>query len=398
MAIIQISDPLEEFSLSEDDDGAIEYTTSHVVTVDDDADTHPMILVDPLMPQPHSTRAPWDTRSTCRKRHLEPFEDAWTWMLKITWSSKNDVEQKDTNPLLRPVKGGLRCVDDERPVFSDCYGVPTVNTAGDLYSGLVGIANIEVIDVEYLTEDWPYFLRALNNTVNAAPVYMLGNWYPAGTCWMKNLNLPKDPTQENDIWYWPATYEIHVDFRGYTTILPNSGPNALVYQVRDNESAEWNDVTYAEYAAKTPTTDRQKDRRRNLDGVGNDAAGDTWLDRYGQATLPAFGSGVIGLASAAEGSDVLTLSVAAFTAESVGMTVTLGGGVPFEKPFQLLVVEVLSDTEVRVNKTANRAFSGVAASVSGCLFNGFVLQPLADWSDLPLPGDPLDLAAINAEP
>lgn len=398
MSIINISDPLEEFGLSEDEDGAREYTTSHIVTVDDPDDYQPTILTDPLMPQPHVTPSPWDPFATCRRRKLEPFEDSYTWMLVITWSNKSSTEQKEANPLLRPVKGGLRCVDDERPVFADAFGVPTVNTAGDLYAGLTAVQNVEVITVTYLTEDYPYFLRSLNNTVNAFGVWILGGYYTPRTCWMKNLDLPEDPTKENEVWYWQARYEIHIDYRGYTALLPNAGQNAVVYQVRDNEDAEWNDVTFSEYDEKEELTDRRKDRRRCLDGVGNDAGGDTWLDRYGQETLPAFGNGVIGTASAAEDSDVVTVSTSVFDESSVGMTITVGGVPPFDKPTDLLVIEFLSGTEVRVNKTSGVAFSNVPVSVSGCLFNALQLQPLANWEDLPLPPTPPDLAALNQEP
>lgn len=395
MGIINISDPLEEFGLSEDEDGAREYTTSHIVTVDDPDDTQPTILIDPLMPQPHVTHAPWDPFATCRRRKLDPFEDSYTWMLQITWSNKSSTEQKDLNPLVRPVKGGLRCVDAERPVFVDTFGVPAVNTAGDLYSGLTATQNVEVVTVTYLTEDYPYFLRSLNNTVNAFGVWILGEYYPPRTCWMKNLELPEDPTKENEVWYWQARYEIHIDYRGYTALLPNAGQNELEYQVRDNEDAEWNPVEWEEYDAKTPTTDRQAVRRRCIDGVGNDISGDTWLDIHGQETLPAFGSGPIGTATAAADSNQITVSTAVFTEKSVGALLILSAVPPSEKPTELRIIEYLSETEVRVNKTSGMAYSNVPVSVSGCLFNALQLQPVANWADLPLPPEPPDLAALN---
>lgn len=384
MAVIHISDPLNDFTSDDGEDGTREYETFHLVTVSDPSDSGAVIYASSLIPRPHVTVAPWDSAVTCRSRRLEYNEDAYTWGLTVRWSSKQQFEKPEDNPLIRPVKGAVRFVDKERPAFIDSEGRPLVNTAGDLYAGLTVVDSIAQVSVTALFQNWPFFLWRFNNTVNQQPARMFGIWFPARTCWMNNLYIPDEPADENGVKYWPVTYDINVDAAGYYDIYPNSGLNRIQYQVRDNASAPWEDVPFSEYAAKTPPTDRRKQRRRCLDGVGNDS-GETWLDEHGQETLPTFTNGSVGTAAASAGTDIITLSVNTFTPDSVGLVITLKWPEPFNQSIQLQVVEVISETEARVHLTANASFSGVPASVSGAAFNVYKKQRGADWSTLPLP-------------
>jgi hypothetical protein len=394
MGILSISDPIDDFEVDEDETLNRDYSTTHVVTVSDSADSTRTILADPLCPQPHITTPPWDDGVKCRRRRLTAWEDGYTWMLRVTWSSKMDFEQPDTDPLARPVKGAVRCVNSERPVFADGEGRPLVNSAGDIYRGMMATGNVFVVDVTTYFTSWPIALLRLNNSINAGAVTMFGIPFPARTCWLQNVVIPEDPTEENGRWYWRVPYEVHVDGRGYFTTLPNAGRNKIVYQTRANENAAWEDVPYSDYDEKTPTSDRRYQKRRCLDGVQNDVDGDTWLDRYGQETQPAFGTGPIATAAATGGSDVITASADVFAPENVGVMITLGAQEPFSEPSQLVITEVLNSTDVRVNRTALASFSGVPLTVAGCVFNAFSLQAVRDWSTLPLPPVPLDLSTL----
>lgn len=385
MGMIFISDPIDDFDVTDAEDGSRSYSTTHLVFSNDPSDTAAELYADSLCPQNHVTVAPWDSAVTCRDRKLSQQEDPTAWLMTINWSSKQQFEKTDDNPLARPVVGSLRCEDVEIPTTVDATGRVMANTAGDLYRGLTVVANLPRVSVTACLSNWPVGAVKLNNTVNASPVRIFGIWFPSRTCWMKNLFIPEKPEEENGLKYWKVTYDILINERGYYELYPNSGLNRIQYQVRDNASADWEDVPYSEYDAKTPTTDRRMQRRRCLDGVGNDSGEETWLDQYGQETQPTLGNGTIGTASATAGSDVISVSASVFDEDSVGQVLTLTPPEPFDKAITLQIKEVISATDVRVHLTANSSFSNVPVSVTGCLFNLFYRQSAANWSTLPLP-------------
>lgn len=385
MGMIYISDPIDDFDVTDAEDGSRSYSTTHLVFSNDPSDTAAELYASPLCPQNHVTVAPWDPAVTCRDRKLSQQEDATAWLMTINWSSKQSFEKTDDNPLARPVVGSIRCEDVEIPSSVDATGRVMANAAGDLYRGLTVVANLPRVGVTACLQNWPSGLVKLNNTVNASTVRIFGSWYPARTCWMKNLFIPDKPEQENNQTFWKVTYDILINERGYYELYPNSGLNRIQYQVRDNASADWEDVPYSEYDAKTPTTDRRMQRRRCLDGVGNDSGEETWLDQYGQETLPTLGNGTIGTASGTAGSNVISVSASVFDEDSVGQVLTLTFPEPFDKAIQLQVTEVISATDVRVHLAASASYSNIPVSVTGCLFNLFYRQSAANWATLPLP-------------
>jgi hypothetical protein len=385
MGIISISDPIDDFDVTDAEDGSRSYTTTHLVLSNDPSDTAAELYASALCPQNHLTTAPWDAAVTCRDRKFSQQEDPTAWLLTITWSSKQSFEKADENPLARPVVGSIRCEDTDIPSSVDANGRVMANAAGDLYRGLTVVANLPRVGVTACLENWPVGLVKLNNTVNASAVRILGTWFPARTCWMKNLFIPDKPEEENSLRYWKVTYDIVINERGYYELYPNSGLNRIQYQVRDNASADWEDVPFSEYDDKTPTTDRRMQRRRCLDGVGNDSGEETWLDAHGQETLPTLGNGTIGTASGTAGSNVISVSASVFDEDSVGQVLTLTWPEPLNKAIQLQITEVISATDVRVHLAASASYSNIPVSVTGCLFNLFYRQTAANWSTLPLP-------------
>jgi hypothetical protein len=388
MGIISISDPIDDFEVTDSEDGSRAYSTTHLVLTSDPADSASVLYADPLCPQTHVTVAPWDTAVTCRDRKFSHQEDPTAWLLTISWSSKQEFEKFDENPLARPVIGSIRCEDVEIPATVDAVGRVMANTAGDLYSGLTVIANLIRVSVTACLANWPVGAVQLNNTVNAGSVSIFGIPFPPRTCWMKNLYIPDKPDEENSQKYWKTTYDILINERGYYDLFPNAGLNRIQYQVRDNETADWEDVPHADYDAKTPTTDRRKQRRRCLDGVGNDSGSETWLDQYGQETLPTLGNGTVGTASTTGGSNVISVSASVFDENSIGQILTLSPPGANSKPIQLQITEYISGTDVRVHQSANVSFSNVPVSVTGCVFNLFYKQPAANWATMPLPPVP----------
>ena len=144
------------------------------------------------------------------------------------------------------------------PAFYDSRGYPLVNTAGDLYEGLTRKVRTRTVNVTYNATTIPTWLFALADTINDAAVTILGESYPAGTCLLKDVEVPDEPERDPaGSLYYPVTYTIEINPMGWFILLPNKGANELIYQTRTGATAAWVDVTKATYDGKTPTSDRQ---------------------------------------------------------------------------------------------------------------------------------------------
>lgn len=398
MPLVSISDPINDaYGMTEDEEGNVTYTTEHICYADEDGMSPWGVSLDPKCPQPHVSIAPWDGRATCRRRKAVPWEDNRSWFLTVEWSTARVEESKEADPLLRPVKGDRRCVDVQVPTFFDSRGFPIVNSAGKLLSGVMSTASVTVIDVEALFSTYPIQLEALNNTVNQSAVQIHGVWYPSRFAQMKNLRLSDTPDEEFGIEFYRATYEVHIDPRGYWELRPNTGLTFLEYQKRASESAEFRKCPYHEYNDVEDSNLKQVIEKRAKGPDGMLLSDPIWLDRYGQPTRPTFPSGPIGNASGTAGSKTITVSGAQFTSADIGMVLTLIFPGPKAQPVQLLVEAVNSETSVDVHIAATQNFpvpdqSGntpeIPCTVSGALFVLVTQQPSADWSALPLPPAP----------
>jgi hypothetical protein len=400
MPLKSISDPINDaYGASEDENGNRTYTTEHICYADEAGMSPWAVMTDPKMAQPHISVAPWDDFATCRKRTPIPWEDDTTWFVKIEWSTARQETSQDADPLLRPVTGNRRCMDVEVPTFFD-RGRPIVNTAGNLIPGCTNTANITVVEVEALFSVYPISLEALNNTLNAAPVQIHGVWYPAMMCWMKNTRLSDTPEEEYGIEFYRATYEIHIDPRGFWELRPNTGLSYLEYQKRTattGTGSEFKKCTFAEYEEVSDSALKQVQEKRAKGSDGMLLSDPIWLDAHGQPTKPKFPSAPIGNASGTAGSKTLTVAGAEFTDADVGVVLTLAFPSPTVQPVQLIVEKVNSETSVDVHIAATENFGtghtkpAVPCTVSGALFKIRVKQPTADWSDLPLPPAPPEL-------
>jgi len=388
MPLKSISNPINDaYGASEDENGNRTYRTEHICYADEDNMSPWAVMLDPLMAQPHISVAPWDDFATCRKRTPVPFEDDRTWFVTIEWSTARVDTKRDADPLLRPVTGERRCMDVQLPTFFDSRGFPIVNTAGSLIPGVMSTANVTVVDVEALFGVYPIGLEALNNTVNASAVQIHGVWYPGRHCQMKNLRLSDTPEEEYGIEFYRATYEVHIDPRGYWELRPNTGLTYLEYQKRTDEDSPFKKCTYTEYDEAAADNRRVMEKRaKGEDGML--LSDPIWLDRYGQPTRPTFPSAPIGNASGSAGSKTITVAGAEFSEADVGMVLTLVPPGPKAQPIQLIVAQYNSATSVDVHIAATSNFSGIPCTVSGALFLLVTPQPEADWTDLPLPPAP----------
>jgi hypothetical protein len=389
MPLVYISDPINDaYGMTEDEEGNVTYTTEHICYADEDTMSPWGVALDRLVPQPHLSIAPWDGRATCRRRKPVPWEDDRSWFLTVEWSTARVETSKEADPLLRPVKGERRCVDVQIPTWFDSRGFPIVNTAGKLIPGITSTANVTVVDIEALFDRYPIELEALNNTVNESAVQIHGVWYPSRMVQMKNLRLSDTPEEEFGLEFYRATYEAHIDPRGYWELRPNTGLTYLEYQKRENEDSPFKKCTYQEYDEVTESANRRVMEKRAKGEDGMLLSDPIWLDRYGQPTRPTFPSAPIGNASGAAGSKTITVAGAEFTEADVGMVLTLVPPGPKAQPIQLIVEQYNSATSVNVHIAATSNFSGIPCTISGALFLLVTPQPEANWEDLPLPPAP----------
>ena len=310
------------------------------------------------------------------------------WRLEVRYSTAIETREDDTYASQR-TKGGMRSSRVEVPAFYDSRGYPLVNTAGDLYEGLGRPVRTRTVNVTHNATSIPNYIFSLSDTLNDAAVTILGTSYPALTCKLTDVNCPDEPVRDKaGSLYYPVTYNVEINPYGWHILLPNKGPNQLIYQTRTSATADWEDDTKANYDSKTPTTDRRIIKRPIESEEQQNLGGEIWLDQNGQATP------VISLTGASIGTANMYAGIT---------TITMASGTLPETPGLLIRVEGAGLKgryhETRLVSVASGGGSGVMESAaltdilgadvyaSGVIVNEFLLEDAADWSSLPLPNN-----------
>jgi len=313
------------------------------------------------------------------------------WLVEIRYSTAITTREDDVYSSQR-VKGGMRSSAIEVPAFYDSRGYPLVNSAGDLYEGLTRRIRTRTVNVTYNAATFPDWLFELSDTVNAAAVTIHGRTYPARTCALRDVELPDEPERDKSgNLYWPVTYTIEINPLGFFVLLPNKGPNELIYQTRASSAAAWADATKATYDS-TASANRRIIKRPIQTEEQMNTGGEVWLNSVGQAVkVPTLSASQLGTGYIAAGSTTLTLSAGSFdSANHVGALVRIFGAGPKGRPLEARIKSVTSSS---VAELEGAAFSTVTSGspkpiwLSGVIVNQFFLEDTADWSSLPLPNN-----------
>ena len=277
----------------------------------------------------------------------------------------------------------------ERPAFFDARGYPLVNTAGDLYEGLSKPVRTRTVNVTHNATSVPNYIFNLSDTINAAAVTILGTSYPALTCKLTDVNCPDEPSRDKagDL-YYPVSYNIEINPTGWHILLPNKGPNQLIYQTRTSSTADWEDDTKANYDSKTPTTDRRIVKRPIESEEQQNLGGEIWLDENGEATpVVSLTGSSIGTANTTAGSTTLTM-VTGTLPETPGLLVRVAGAGLNGRYLETRLASVAAGGgSATMDRKALAAVSGGDVYASGVIVNEFLLEDAADWSSLPLPNN-----------
>ena len=310
------------------------------------------------------------------------------WYLEVRYSTAIETREDDTYASQR-TKGGMRSSRVEVPAFYDSRGYPLVNTAGDLYEGLGRPVRTRTVNVTHNATSVPNYIFSLSDTLNAAAVTILGTSYPALTCKLTDVNCPDEPVRDKagDL-YYPITYDIEINPVGWSILLPNKGPNELVYQTRTSSTADWEDDTKANYDSKTPTTDRRIIKRPIESEEQQNLGGEIWLDENGQATPVVSLTGTsIGTANMTAGSGAITM-VSGTLPETVGALVRVEGAGLKGAVLASNILSVASGGgSGYLSQDAMETVTGATVHASGVIVNEFLLEDAADWSSLPLPNN-----------
>jgi hypothetical protein len=312
------------------------------------------------------------------------------WLVEVRYSTAITTRE-DADYNLQRVKGGMRSSAIEVPAFYDARGYPLVNSAGDVYEGLTRKVRTRTVNVTYNATTFPDWLFELSDTINAAAVTIHGRTYPAGTCALRDVELPDEPERDKSgNVYWPVSYTIEINPLGFFVLLPNKGPNELIYQTRTSSTAAWADVTKATYDGKTPTTDRRIIKRPIQTEEQMSTGGEIWLDANGQAQkVVTLQTSQFGTGTMTAGSASLSLATGSLAAAThTGALVRVFGAGPKGKPLEARIDTVVNSTTATLSRNALTTVSTAKPVwLSGVIVNQFFLEDSADWSSLPLPNN-----------
>ena len=311
------------------------------------------------------------------------------WMVEIRYSTAITTREDDVYSSQR-VKGGMRSSAIEVPAFYDARGYPLVNSAGDLYEGLTRRIRTRTVNVTYNAATFPDWLFELSDTVNAAAVTIHGRTYPARTCALRDVELPDEPERDKSgNLYWPVTYTIEINPLGFFVLLPNKGPNELIYQTRTGSTAPWTDATKASYDS-TASANRRIIKRPIQTEEQMSTGGEIWLNADGQAMkVVTLSTSQLGTGTMTAGDGALYLSTGSLTAAThTGALVRIEGAGPKGKPLEARINAVVSSTVATLSRNAGTTIlTARPVWVSGAIVNQFFLEDSADWSSLPLPNN-----------
>ena len=374
---------------SQDEDGTENVTDVWEVTTTSETDTITTVVTASGIPAKGASH-PEKTSAIVVNRAAKQDDEVLTrWLLDISYSTK--ITTREDQPYAsQRVKGGMRSSSIAVPAFYDSRGYPLVNTAGDLYEGLTRKVRTRTVNVTYNSTTIPTWLFQLADTINDAAVTILGESYPAGTCLLKDVELPDEPERDPaGSLYYPVTYTIEINPMGWFILLPNKGANELIYQTRTGATAAWVDVTKATYDGKTPTTDRQIIKRPIQSAEQMQLAGDIWLDAAGQSVkVPTLTTTQLGTGGITAGFSTLTLATGSFNATNhVGALVRIQGAGPKGHWLDAQITSVVSSSAATLSIKASTTVTSKAVWLSGVIVNQFVLEDLADWTSVPLPNN-----------
>jgi len=316
----------------------------------------------------------------------ETLHNVWT--VEARYSSRQETRENAAYASQR-TKGGMRSSSVEVPAFFDTYGYPLVNTAGDAYEGLGRKVRTRTVNVTHNATSIPNYIFNLSDTLNAAAVTILGTSYPAKTCKLTDVNCPDEPVSDKDgDLYYPVTYNIEINPIGWHILLPNKGPNQLIYQTRASSTADSSDDTKANYDSKSPTSDRRIVKRPIESEEQQNLGGEIWLDENGQAvTVTTLTATSIGTANMTAGSGAITMVTGALP-EKVGSLIRVEGAGLKGRFLESNLLSIASGGgSGYLSRDALETVSGADVYVSGVIVNEFLLEDVADWSSLPLPNN-----------
>lgn len=394
MAVTWVKE-LRRYDWQEDADGNETAVIEYEIFVDDYTTSISTILAHADVPARREAH-PENSNALCVARSLKGVADFDDLMiLTATFSTKPQSQQDNIDPLNMLVKGGMRSASREVPAYYDAFANPLVNDAGDLYEGLTKKQRLRQINVTANYAAIPNYLFDLAETINASAVTIHGKTYPAGTCYLSNVQMPDEPTKSKDgVEYWPITYDVEVNPSGYFVILPNKGFHELIYQTRSTSTVPqpdndpWVDATKAAYDAEGTAAKKQIIKRRIQTSEQQDTAEPLWLDYNGQATrvISLTTTPLTGGAMTA-GSATLTVSSGLVEATHKGCLVIIPGAGPFGRKLEATITAVASGTSCTLSRVASTTVSGKSVYIPGARFKTFVLEDLADWSSVPLPNN-----------
>lgn len=334
-------------------------------------------------------------KASCLLRTFEPaylaegFQNVHVLKCRYDSETQFDPDDSTVNAL---VKAGFRSQDRQVPAVFDAFGMPNVNTAGDLIPGLVRLANEFVIPVTASLAAIPTYLLTLNNTLNDAAFTIRGIDFQPGTLMLKDVDISDTPDidTETGTGFWTVTFNIVHNPDGFYELHPNRGKHELVYSVRDDADSAWEVTTPADYDAAPDDANRKIEKHRIRTSDDQAAGQDMWLDSRGQAMHnPSFVSTSIGNGSMLLRDFTLTLTSGTFPIDGSinGATVTIAGAGSHGRSLQTVIESVTDSTHAELADLCAQAVTSVAVYLPGVIAIRVINQPLADWASVPVPNN-----------
>lgn len=361
---------------------------------------HNNILLEAGIPARFVDTHPDDGSMLCQWREVSVHEgrSKYDYIVTAYYDSKINLDANDADPLLWPVRGGIRAYTEQVPVFTDRDGRPLTNAAGDYYDGMTKHKRLRAYTVTANFETIPDALFELSGTLNDGPITIHGRTFAPLTGVMTDVVMPdkpeRAPIQIAPFYklYWPITYTILIDFDTWVHVLPNRGFHEIEFSWKEKDEdglpmGNWIRSTYQEYVTRQADDHAVRARKvRITEDNGAESASPFWLTQYGESigTLPVE---AIYQGTTTAGSGVVDITSGTFSADDVGSMIAIPGAGPERRNLITRIVDVLASNQIRVFPQPQTARIGTTIRAHGLTCKTFIIDDVRSWVGLPLPNN-----------
>ncbi|MES2789957.1 MAG: hypothetical protein V4719_10060 [Planctomycetota bacterium] len=161
------------------------------------------------------------------------------WEIVLKYTTVREENQDEPDPLKEIPEIDLQTQSKMEEIYTDIYGEPITNTAGDPIQGIeIEVFNWKINASRNIPPNFPDFLLNCKGRINIAPVRIRGLEFPKETLRLRNISVGKID-QKNDVSFSVLATEMEYDERTHRKRVLNTGFSHLSPILGTTVNGKW---------------------------------------------------------------------------------------------------------------------------------------------------------------